>query len=583
MKAVVLVLLVALWVGGEAKKKDGQQEDFEFVEDGKDHGVPGQRRLWMLDPDNALCGLLRCGRKEVCLLQDRFTAVCVNKAEVTSNGDKIIPMKDAASGPDNDLPKSWDALDDYDDDDDDEDYYDDEDEDEEYLLEDEDDEDDDKTQYGTLVHQQQPQTPEQQQQQQTSQPPQKAGAGEPQPQQQQRLNRRPFAEKQCTVCPVLKPVFLCGSDNRTYSSLCRIDRHNCLHNTAVRMVCKGFCPCKDTSPHLAKKERLRERKDAYLTKLRATTQDATGASAQTSSPAESSSRAEGRENNTRGGRGQQGRGGRREKHNKAGDKYNNRVRSRFGKNKKGGKGFKHSKDSYGRLDKYNAQRRPWSHRNNNDENKYKTSNTVWGPNECTQKALEAMGNRMLDWFSVIMADSRSRPTVANKAPSWCKPEVSWMLGHLDMDSDGRLSVKELYQLEHDDHERCIKPFIDRCDLDRDIFLSAREWCKCFDKSERPCAALRKASKGLLGGYIPECDSEGYYQPTQCHTGAQVCWCVDRHGVELPGTRTRNTPNCDAIVNSEEVSNYVGDDDDDAEDGDDDLDVVEGSADMPLDI
>lgn len=29
---VVVVLLVALWVGGEAKKKDGAQEDFEFVE-----------------------------------------------------------------------------------------------------------------------------------------------------------------------------------------------------------------------------------------------------------------------------------------------------------------------------------------------------------------------------------------------------------------------------------------------------------------------------------------------------------------------------------------------------------------------
>lgn len=29
---VVVVLLVALWAGGEAKKKDGPQEDFEFVE-----------------------------------------------------------------------------------------------------------------------------------------------------------------------------------------------------------------------------------------------------------------------------------------------------------------------------------------------------------------------------------------------------------------------------------------------------------------------------------------------------------------------------------------------------------------------
>lgn len=47
--------------------------------------------------------------------------------------------------------------------------------------------------------------------------------------------------------------------------------------------------------------------------------------------------------------------------------------------------------------------------------------------------------------------------------------------------------------------------------------------------------------------------------------------------------SRLSPSADAIVNSEEVSNYVDDDDDDAEDGDDDLDVVEGSADMPLDI
>ena len=58
------------------------------------------------------------------------------------------------------------------------------------------------------------------------------------------------------------------------------------------------------------------------------------------------------------------------------------------------------------------------------------------------------------------------------APSWCKPEVAWMLGHLDSDGDSRLSVKELYQLEHDDRERCIKPFIDRCDLDRQVLTYA---------------------------------------------------------------------------------------------------------------
>jgi len=136
---VVVLLLVGCWgtsqgLGDPSPKRNSRQlqEDFEFVEDGKDRGSgsSGERRTWMLDPDNALCGLLRCGRREVCLLQDRFTAVCVNKQEVTKNGDKIIPLKEATTSKANEeLPKSWDALDDYDDDDDYED-------DDDYLLDD---------------------------------------------------------------------------------------------------------------------------------------------------------------------------------------------------------------------------------------------------------------------------------------------------------------------------------------------------------------------------------------------------------------------------------------------------------------
>lgn len=51
----------------------------------------------------------------------------------------------------------------------------------------------------------------------------------------------------CKPCPGLKPTFLCGNDNRTYSSLCRLDYHNCIHSTAIRIACKGFCPCKGKS------------------------------------------------------------------------------------------------------------------------------------------------------------------------------------------------------------------------------------------------------------------------------------------------------------------------------------------------
>ena len=53
-----------------------------------------------------------------------------------------------------------------------------------------------------------------------------------------------FCQSNCKPCPVAKPTFLCGNDNRTYSSLCRLDYHNCIHSTTIRIACKGFCPCK---------------------------------------------------------------------------------------------------------------------------------------------------------------------------------------------------------------------------------------------------------------------------------------------------------------------------------------------------
>lgn len=76
-------------------------------------------------------------------------------------------------------------------------------------------------------------------------------------------------------------------------------------------------------------------------------------------------------------------------------------------------------------------------------------------------------------------------------PTACKTEAKWMFGHLDGNADGQLSAKELYDLEHDQNEYCIKPFLDTCDLDRDQTLNTREWCRCFEKTDRPCAAVRR--------------------------------------------------------------------------------------------
>lgn len=112
--------------------------------------------------------------------------------------------------------------------------------------------------------------------------------------------------------------------------------------------------------------------------------------------------------------------------------------------------------------------------------------------ECKPQQLTAIGNRLLDWFSVIMADSKKRRQHSQKSkgefyfwpflnlftlmryinqlffasivliwtylfiarfPPTCKMESKWMFGHLDLNNDGILSSQELYDLEHDQVRR----------------------------------------------------------------------------------------------------------------------------------
>ncbi|KAJ8246133.1 hypothetical protein GJAV_G00263980 [Gymnothorax javanicus] len=48
----------------------------------------------------------------------------------------------------------------------------------------------------------------------------------------------------------------------------------------------------------------------------------------------------------------------------------------------------------------------------------------------------------------------------------------------------------------------------------------------------------RPSRPALGAYVPSCDAHGNYHPTQCQPSIGQCWCVDRHGNEIPGTRSR---------------------------------------------
>ena len=110
--------------------------------------------------------------------------------------------------------------------------------------------------------------------------------------------------------------------------------------------------------------------------------------------------------------------------------------------------------------------------------------------DCSDDTFKSMGNRLLDWFSVLMGQPNYKKSTQSKGFSsgpWCRrvlyvtvlfgifavsfssscaKEVAWMFGYLDSDQDAQLSMAELYALEHNEREHCLKPFIDQCDDNR---------------------------------------------------------------------------------------------------------------------
>lgn len=238
-----------------------------------------------------------------------------------------------------------------------------------------------------------------------------------------RVSDEEVAGSRCVGCGGTRTQFLCGSDNRTYSSLCRLDLHNCVRRPArpVALACRGFCPCVARS-----------------------------------SPQQS------------------------------------------------------------------------------------RTNDVLPPEPRCQ--FIALADRLLDWFSVLMKEASAHAPSSLGFPVGCKPEVRWMFQHLDTDGDGRLSADNLYSLRHDDRERCLRPFLASCGGGG---VSRAGWCSCLQRASRPCSALARAvrGRGARGGYVPSCTASGWYRPRQCHTALGVCWCVDEHGVERAGTRTRGHIRC----------------------------------------
>lgn len=52
-----------------------------------------------------------------------------------------------------------------------------------------------------------------------------------------------------------------------------------------------------------------------------------------------------------------------------------------------------------------------------------------------------------------------------------------------------------------------------------------------------------------GYHIPNCRSDGSYNPVQCEGSTPYCWCVNENGHEIPGTKELGQPKCKDISKS----------------------------------
>ncbi|XP_072446828.1 testican-1-like isoform X2 [Chiloscyllium punctatum] len=181
---------------------------------------------------------------------------------------------------------------------------------------------------------------------------------------------------------------------------------------------------------------------------------------------------------------------------------------------------------------------------------------------CNEKELRNLASRLKDWFGALHADANQDVKFKSIKQSEqtrfdtsilpiCKDSLGWIFNKLDMNYDLLLDQSELGAIYLDKYEQCIKPLFNSCDTFKDGKLSNNEWCYCFQRQGGlPCQVeinkIQRQSRGkhLLGTFIPRCNEDGYYKPIQCHSSTGQCWCADKYGNELPGSRMEGTPTCE---------------------------------------
>uniref|UniRef100_A0A2K5EZB7 SPARC (osteonectin), cwcv and kazal like domains proteoglycan 2 n=1 Tax=Aotus nancymaae TaxID=37293 RepID=A0A2K5EZB7_AOTNA len=189
-----------------------------------------------------------------------------------------------------------------------------------------------------------------------------------------------------------------------------------------------------------------------------------------------------------------------------------------------------------------------------------TSTADGKPETCTGQDLADLGDRLRDWFQLLHENSKqngSASSVASPASGMgasCR-SIGWIFSAVDTSAYRPLPGlrTELAGPSIPDNKyRGLHPsLLNSCDTYKDGGSSPSE--ATFLPAEPPCLAelervqIQEAAKKKPGVFIPSCDEDGYYRKMQCDQSSGDCWCVDQLGLELTGTRTHGSPDCDDIV------------------------------------
>lgn len=205
---------------------------------------------------------------------------------------------------------------------------------------------------------------------------------------------------------------------------------------------------------------------------------------------------------------------------------------------------------------------------------------------CSEAEMREVVSKLRDW--IINQHESGNPSkklkfhkpdkrVDTSRVPLCKDSLGWMFSRLDVNFDLHLDHSELAGLGPEKSAVCTKAFLTSCDSGRDQLISSQEWCSCFQRhQDSPCQTeatnihKQQAGKKLLGQYIPACDEDGFYRSHQCHGSTGQCWCVDRYGNEVAGSRKMGTTECGP---AEEFSGDFGSSGDSLLSDDDDEDFL----------